>query len=119
MAYKSLQQCVSDLDKKLSKLLNKPKKQFTNDLSDDEQFSRMGAPEQEISEEAGTRVSESQDFHTSVVSESAEIPINVLEELTSEAGEDIDLNDLNEFADELNPDSATIDTSFIDEALEE
>jgi len=89
------------------------------DLSDDEQFSRMGAPEQEISEEAGTRVSESQDFHTSVVSESAEIPINVLEELTSEAGEDIDLNDLNEFADELNPDSATIDTSFIDEALEE
>jgi arylsulfatase A-like enzyme len=28
---------ASDLDKKLSKLLNKPKKQFTNDLSDDEQ----------------------------------------------------------------------------------
>ena len=28
---------VSDLDKKLSKLIDSPKKQFTSDLSDDEQ----------------------------------------------------------------------------------
>ena len=88
------------------------------DIPEEEQFSRNDSSEQFLSIESENDIF-NQPQDNQIFSDSASVPTNVLEELTSEASEDIDLDDLNEFADELNSDSEEIDTSFIDEALED